>query len=150
VIAIVGYFAAQGQPKDCKADISNLSQTDFDELIGAKHSRFFLVTYALLSATLMGALSLNRFWAHRTNAYDLGIFVNTIYRMAFLQDYHSSVKGGMNLYLDHQSPVLVMFAAMYAALPTVETILIAQSLILASGCFAVFYMVLQYLPGRYF
>jgi len=110
---------------------------------------------ALLLATLaVGALwawaSVRRHSALGTGAADLGIFTNAIWNLAFRGEYVSSVKNGINLFLDHQSPVFWLWAPVFRMFPAPETLLITQSFLLASGGAAVWFLARPYLetaPG---
>ncbi|MGZ3698938.1 MAG: DUF2079 domain-containing protein, partial [Bdellovibrionota bacterium] len=92
----------------------------------------------LLAASLgMGALwslaSLRRHWAFESHSFDLGIFTNTLWNLVHGHGYVSSPKDGINLFQDHQSPILMMFAPLFALFPAPETLLIAQALALAAS-----------------
>jgi hypothetical protein len=85
-------------------------------------------------------VSIRKHWSFNTHAYDTGIFTNAIWNLVFRGEYVSSLKGGNNLFADHQSPAFWLWAPFFRLVPKVETLLISQSLILALGGIAVFYL----------
>jgi len=85
-------------------------------------------------------VSLRKHWSFNTHAFDTGVFTNAIWNLAFKGNYISSLKAGNNLFTDHQSPVFWLWAPFYRLVPKVELLLISQSLILALGGIAVFYL----------
>lgn len=88
-------------------------------------------------ASLVGALffvvAIVRHLAFDSHGFDLGIFTNVLWNLTHGNGYVSSVKGGINLFLDHQSPLLWAFAPLFAALPRPETLLAVQAFGLAAG-----------------
>lgn len=104
-----------------------------------------LVAGTFVWSLLEGLASLRRHWAFHSNAYDLGIFTNALWNWTHGFGYISSVKGGMNLFADHQSPILFLFAPIYALFPHAETLLALQALGLASGAIALYWLGTQYL-----
>jgi uncharacterized membrane protein len=96
------------------------------------------------AAGLIGALffwvALLRHWAFETHGYDLGIFTNTIWNLTHGNGYVSSVKGGINLFSDHQSPLFWVLAPLFWLVPRPETLLLAQAFGLAAGGPALYYL----------
>ncbi|MGA7984171.1 MAG: DUF2079 domain-containing protein [Burkholderiales bacterium] len=84
--------------------------------------------------------SLLRHRAFQTHGYDLGIFTNAIWNLTHGNGYISSVKGGINLFADHQSPVFWLLAPLFWAVPRPETLLFIQAVGLAAGGPALFYL----------
>jgi hypothetical protein len=103
--------------------------------------------------TAASAVSVIWFWAAcnrnanlQSNAFDMGIFTNTLWNVVHGHGYQTSLKGGGSLFADHQSPILLAFVPLFALIPSPETLLAAQALILASGGVACFYLARQHLP----
>lgn len=92
---------------------------------------------ALLMGFLFALSSLRRHWAFGSGAADLGIFTNAIWNLVFRGEYISSVKGGMNLFADHQSPIFWLFSPLFWLYPHAETLLILQAFLLAAGGVAI-------------
>jgi uncharacterized membrane protein len=95
-------------------------------------------------AAAVGALllwvSLVRHWAFQSHGHDLGIYTNAIWNLTHGNGYVSSVKEGMNLFLDHQAPLYWALAPLFWMIPRPETLLFAQAFGLAAGGPALFYL----------
>jgi uncharacterized membrane protein len=85
-------------------------------------------------------LGLRRYWAFETHGYDLGIFTNAMWNLTHGNGYMSSVKGGINLFLDHQSPLFWALAPLFWAVPRPETLLFVQTLGLSAGGPALYHL----------
>ncbi|HEX9431874.1 MAG TPA: DUF2079 domain-containing protein [Burkholderiales bacterium] len=96
------------------------------------------------AAAAVGALffcvALLRHLAFESHGYDLGIFTNAIWNLTHGNGYVSSVKGGINLFADHQSPTFWLLAPLFALIPRPETLLFAQAFGLAAGGPALYYL----------
>ena len=96
------------------------------------------------AAGVVGALllwvSLLRHGAFETHGYDLGIFTNAIWNLTHGYGYVSSIKGGINLFADHQSPLFWLLAPLFWLVPRPETLLFAQAFGLAAGGPALYYL----------
>ena len=103
------------------------------------------------AAATVGALffwvAVVRHRAFSSHAFDLGIFTNTIWNLTHGYGYISSIKGGINLFVDHQSPLFWALAPLFWLAPRPETLLFAQAFGLAAGGPAVFYFARAHL-GR--
>jgi uncharacterized membrane protein len=95
---------------------------------------------AALVGTGLSYVSCLRHWAVETHGYDLGIFTNALWNLAHGNGYLSSIKGGINLFEDHQSPTFWALAPLFWLLPRPETLLFAQGLGLAAGGPALYYL----------
>ena len=93
-----------------------------------------------LVAALFLWVSLLRHRAFDSHGFDLGIFTNAIWNLTHGHGYVSSVKGGINLFSDHQSPLFWALAPLFWMIPRPETLLFAQALGLAAGGPALFYL----------
>lgn len=97
-----------------------------------------------LAAAGVGAflfwIALLRHRAFETHGYDLGIFTNAIWNLTHGHGYVSAVKGGINLFVDHQSPTFWLLAPLFWLVPRPETLLFAQALGLAAGGPALYYL----------
>ena len=85
-------------------------------------------------------ISFLRHRAFETHGYDLGIFTNAIWNLTHGNGYVSSVKGGINLLVDHQSPVFWLVAPIFWLIPRPETLLVVQAFGLAAGGPALYYL----------
>ena len=85
-------------------------------------------------------LAFRRYWAFETHGYDLGIFTNAMWNLTHGNGYMSSVKGGINLFLDHQSPLFWVLAPLFWAVPRPETLLFVQTLGLSAGGPALYHL----------
>jgi uncharacterized membrane protein len=96
------------------------------------------------AAAIVGAgflwVALIRHRAFESHGHDLGIFTNTMWNLTQGNGYVSSVKGGINLFADHQSPLFWALAPLFRLAPFPETLLAAQAFGLAAGGPALFYL----------
>lgn len=99
----------------------------------------------LLVSSIWALTALRQHWALETHSFDLALFFNTLWNLLHGNGYVSAVKDGINLFADHQSPILWLFAPLVAVVPRPEALLIAQSLGLASGALALHWLGTQYL-----
>ena len=96
------------------------------------------------AAAAVGALylwvALVRHYAFDSHGWDLGIFTNAIWNLTHGNGYVSSVKGGINLFSDHQSPLFWVLAPVFWLVPRPETLLVVQAFGLAAGGPALFHL----------
>ena len=85
-------------------------------------------------------IGLLRYRAFDSHGFDLGIFTNTIWNLTHGSGYVSSVKGGINLFLDHQSPLFWALAPFFWLVPRPETLLLVQAFGLSAGGPALYYL----------
>ena len=97
-------------------------------------------TASFAIAALLFAVALYRHRAFQSHGFDLGIFTNTIWNLVHGNGYVSSVKGGINLFADHQSPLFWLLAPLFWLAPRPETLLLAQAAGLAAGGPALYYL----------
>lgn len=106
-----------------------------------------------IAAAVVGAwlfwIALLRHRAFETHGYDLGIFTNVMWNLTHGNGYISSVKGGINLFADHQSPTYWLLAPLFRLVPRPETLLAAQAFGLAAGGPALYYLARARFPGHW-
>jgi uncharacterized membrane protein len=102
-----------------------------------------------LTAVLWSASSLIRHETLNSHAFDLGIFTNAVWNIVHGYGPFSSVKGGISLLIDHQSPLLMASAPFFYLFPHAETLLVVQALGLAVGAIPLFYLGRQYKTGAW-
>lgn len=98
----------------------------------------------LFISLLWMSVSLLRHGNLQSGSFDLGIFTNTIWNLTHGHGYLSSVKGGINLFADHQSPIFWLLAPVFSIFPSSETLLIVQALGLSTGAAALYTLGKQY------
>ena len=86
------------------------------------------------------AVALVRHWAFESHGWDLAIFTNVMWNLTHGHGYVSSLKGGINLFADHQSPLFWVLAPLFRVAPRPETLLFAQAFGLAAGGPALYYL----------
>lgn len=106
-----------------------------------------LIGGSLLVGTVWALVSLRRHWSFNSGAADLGIFHNAIWNLTQHGNYVSSLKDGINLFQDHQSPIFWLFAPLYKMFPYAETLLISQAYAISLGAIPLFYLARQYRSG---
>lgn len=109
------------------------------DAVGRYPARTLWLSAAGVGAWLF-AIALLRHRAFETHGYDLGIFTNVMWNLTHGYGYVSSVKGGINLFSDHQSPTFWLLAPLFWLVPRPETLLGAQALGLAAGGPALYYL----------
>jgi uncharacterized membrane protein len=107
--------------------------------LGRSAPRALWSAAAIVGAVLLG-VALLRHWAFQSHGHDLGLFTNTIWNLTHGNGYVSSIKGGINLFIDHQSPIFWALAPLFRLAPFPETLLFAQAFGLAAGGPALFYL----------
>lgn len=85
-------------------------------------------------------VGLLRYRAFDSHGFDLGIFTNAMWNLTHGNGYVSSVKGGINLFLDHQSPLFWALAPFFWVAPRPETLLLVQAFGLSAGGPALYYL----------
>ena len=92
------------------------------------------------------AFGLIRHWRFESS-FDLAIFDQAVWHLSRFQAPASSIRGYSNLLGDHFSPILALFAPLYwiAAIP--ETLIVAQSILLALSIVPVYVFARRRLPG---
>jgi hypothetical protein len=84
-----------------------------------------------------------RHWAFESHGHDLGIFTNAMWNLTHGNGYVSSIKDGMNLFADHQSPLFWLLAPLFWLVPRPETLLFVQGFGLAAGGPALYHLARQ-------
>lgn len=97
-------------------------------------------TAASAVGSIFLAVSLLRHRAFESHGWDLGIFTNAIWNLTHGNGYVSSLKGGIDLFADHQSPLFWVLAPLFWLVPKPETLLFAQAFGLAAGGPALYYL----------
>jgi len=85
-------------------------------------------------------LAVLRHRAFDSHGYDLGIFTNVMWNLTHGNGYVSAVKGGINLFSDHQSPTYWLLAPVFWLVPRPETLLFVQAFGLTAGGPALYYL----------
>jgi uncharacterized membrane protein len=98
---------------------------------------------------LLFGIALMRHWAFDSHGYDLGIFTNVMWNLTHGNGYVSSVKDGINLFADHQSPTYWLLAPVFWLVPRPETLLLLQALGLAAGGPALYYLARAHFGERH-
>lgn len=106
--------------------------------------KYLLGGWALFS-TLGAAAALRRHWNFGSHSHDLGIFTNTLWNWLHGFGYVSGPKDGMNLFADHQSPILLALAPAFALFPGPETLLVLQAVGIAAGGVPLYFIARSYL-----
>jgi uncharacterized membrane protein len=99
-----------------------------------------LWTAAAAVGAVFLSVSLVRHSAFESHGWDLGIFTNGIWNLTHSNGYVSSLKGGINLFADHQSPLFWLLAPVFWLVPRPETLLCVQAFGLAAGGPALYYL----------
>ncbi|MGQ0735140.1 MAG: DUF2079 domain-containing protein [Acidobacteriota bacterium] len=99
---------------------------------------------AVLMAVVWGWASLRRHWAFGSNSFDLGIYTNALWNLTQGNGYVSSLKDGMHLLGDHQTPTYWLMAPLFGVWPAAEVLLIAQAVGFVTTGVALFYLAAQH------
>lgn len=98
----------------------------------------------VLGSTLVGLLwflvSYFRHYTFHSHAVDLGIFTSAMWNLTHGNGYLSSLKEGINLFGDHQSPIFYFVYPFFKIYPHPATLFILQSFILAFGAIPLYFL----------
>ncbi|OLB61866.1 MAG: hypothetical protein AUI11_07875 [Acidobacteria bacterium 13_2_20CM_2_66_4] len=92
--------------------------------------RFVLACLVAAFAAGYGAFGLIRHWRFESS-FDLAIFDQAVWHLSRFEAPASSIRGYSNLLGDHFSPILVLLAPLYWIAAGPETLIVAQSILLA-------------------
>jgi uncharacterized membrane protein len=136
-----------------KTSLEGVSSVRFAKALWGRWCEFLSKRPAMTLWSVVGVLtlvwafaSLRRHWAYESGAADLGIFTNAIWNLTHGYGYVSSVKDGINLFADHQSPLFWIFAPFFSVVPRPEALLVLQAFGLLTGGVAIHRLAKQYLP----
>jgi uncharacterized membrane protein len=80
-----------------------------------------------------------RNWADMSvNGYDTGIMSQVVQSYAHFQLPHSAIKGFPNIFADHFSPVMALFAPLWWVWPDPRVLLLAQAVLLGIGAAGIY------------
>jgi len=87
--------------------------------------------------------SVLRHWAYFTHAYDLGIFMQSLWTASHGEGFFFNTPewediGTLSHFGVHNSPILIPLAVLYRLFPMAETLLVIQSIALALGALSLF------------
>lgn len=114
------------------------------------NSALLVTILALLVGAFWSVVSIKKHDAFQTSNFDLGIFTNALWNLTHGFGYVSAPKGGINLFIDHQSFSFLFLAPIFWLFPWPETLLIIQGVGLALGAIPLYCMGKQYLDGQNF
>ena len=109
------------------------------EVVQRSGTRPIWIAAAAVGLFMFG-LAVMRHWAFDSHGFDLGIFTNVMWNLTHGNGYLSAVKGGINLFVDHQSPTWWVLAPLFWLAPHPETLLLLQALGLAAGGPALYHL----------
>jgi uncharacterized membrane protein len=115
--------------------------------MNSRTERRSLVALIALFACAYALYGLFRHWHFGSNAYDLGIFDQAIWRLSRFETPASSITGLSNILGDHFYPILALFTPLYWVAPAPETLIIAQAVLLALSMAPVFLFARTRLTG---
>jgi uncharacterized membrane protein len=115
---------------------------------GTANSRELKIVGGLscLFAGAYAAYALFRHW-HFESSYDLGIFDQLVWHVSRFDGPASSLRGYTNMLGDHFSPIVALFAPLYWIVPSAETLLVAQAVLLAASIVPVYAYARARLPA---
>jgi hypothetical protein len=141
VVALVGWllmkFGRAPLAQASSVRLATRAWNAWSEALRVRPARTLMLGW-LAFGSLWAFAAMRRHWHFGTHAGDLGIFTSAMWNLTHGYGYVSSVKTGMNLFRDHQSPILWLLAPAFDAIPWPETLLIAQSFTLAAGAPALY------------
>ena len=141
VVALLGGVLARGARLNLAesrvSGAANALWIRWQAALGRRPARAIGIASAVVGA-LWTLASWRRHWALGSGAADLAIFDGMFWNLTHGLGYHSPMKGGLSLFIDHQSPINLLIAPFYALVPRPETLLAVQGFGLAAGGAAVF------------
>jgi uncharacterized membrane protein len=103
---------------------------------------------ALVFAAAYAAYGLVRHWHFGSSAYDLGIFDQVVWHLSRFEAPASTVHGYANMFGDHFSPMLALWAPLYWIRAAPEMLIVAQAALLGASILPVHAFLRDRLPGR--
>ena len=101
-------------------------------------ARWIAAGWAMLCGAAYTVLSLVRFKTFEPTSYDNAIFEQVIRAYAHLQAPIVPIKGpGFNVLGDHFSPIIALVAPVYRVVPSAQTLLIVQAVLIAVSVYVV-------------
>ena len=94
-----------------------------------------LVCFQFLAYLVLGLLTHAHF---RSAGFDLGIFDQAVWHYSHIQAPTSTIRGLDNILGDHFHPILILLAPLYWIYPHAQTLIVAQSALLASSTVPVY------------
>jgi uncharacterized membrane protein len=87
---------------------------------------------------IMSLVTIMRHISYNSYAFDLGIFDQIIWNMVNGNDLHSSILGDRHFFGEHVSPILLIIGPLYLIYPHPITLIVFQTVALASGTIPVY------------
>ncbi len=91
----------------------------------------------LAYAIVYGIWSIKKVTAFEADAFDLGIYDQTLWQIAHFQSLFNTIRG-MNLFGDHFTPILFLLAPIYWFIPEPQGLVAFQSAALALGAWPIY------------
>jgi uncharacterized membrane protein len=118
-----------------------------------ERSRIILCSAIILYGLLFSVLTIFRFYAFRTRAWDLGIFTQSLWTTAYAGKflYHTCelfINPSGVFFGVHFSPILFFVLPFYWAVPRPETLLVLQSFVIGSAAIPIYKLAKEYAGGR--
>ncbi len=89
-----------------------------------------------------------RHWHFGSSAFDLGIFDQAVWHLSRFEAPASTINGFKNLFGDHFSPIIALWAPLYWIAPAAETLVLSQALLFAASIVPVFLFLRDRLSRR--
>ncbi|AFL94388.1 hypothetical protein CL1_0173 [Thermococcus cleftensis] len=106
-----------------------------------RSSYFLWVTMVTYSAAMV-LISFNRHYTFRTNAFDMGIFMQSLWSTVHGDFMYNTVEWFVfcapNHFRIHLSPVLAVLAPLYGLLPHAETLLVIQTVVISLSAYLLY------------
>jgi uncharacterized membrane protein len=118
-----------------------------------ERSRIILCSAIILYGLLFSVLTIFRFYAFGTRAWDLGIFTQSLWTTAYAGKflYHTCelfINPSGVFFGVHFSPILFFVLPFYWAVPRPETLLVLQSFAIGSAAIPIYKLAKEYAGGR--
>ncbi len=91
----------------------------------------------LMYVVILSVVSISKYNLFRNAAHCTGIFTQAVWKFANFDGLFNTVRG-LNIWGDHLSFTMILYAPLYKIFPSVYTILIQQSIVLAIGGFGIY------------
>ncbi len=101
----------------------------------------------LVFSIVYSVLAIMRHVSLHSEAADLGIFTQEIYKYAHFQGIFNTIKG-QNIFADHFSPFLMLLAPLWWLWPSASMLLVVQAVALSFGAWVVYYIAIKMLNDR--
>ena len=108
----------------------------------SRRTLYILWLIIVMYSAVMVLISINRHYTFRTNAFDMGIFMQSLWSTVHGDFMYNTVEWFVfcapSHFRIHLSPILIVLAPLYGLLPHAETLLVTQTVVIALSAYPLY------------